>query len=108
MVWIVRVPYPHIILTLLDIDPFHRSGLRGDFCRQSVARCAAVRDTVSLRDAAGGKRRPALAGGANRRGRGRRELLGGACPPFEKVGSRRTPCAAPRLRLGPGRADLRP
>ena len=32
-----------LIPTLLDIDPFHR----GAFCRQSGARCAAVRDTAS-------------------------------------------------------------
>ena len=28
-------------------DPFHRSGIWVDFCRQSGARCAAVRDTAS-------------------------------------------------------------
>ncbi len=35
--------FGHLIPTVLDIDPFHR----GDFCRQSGARCAAVPDTAS-------------------------------------------------------------
>ncbi len=42
--------------TALDIDPFHR----GDFFRQSGARCAAVRAPQAARDAAGDKNRPAL------------------------------------------------
>ncbi len=45
-----------LIPKVVDIDPFHR----GDFCRQSGARCVAVPDTASLRDAAGDKKRPAL------------------------------------------------
>ncbi len=52
----------------------------------------------AARDAAGGKNRPALAGGANRRGRGPRELLGGACPPSGTRGSRIAPRAAPARR----------
>ncbi len=51
-----------LIPKVVDIDPFHR----GDFCRQSGARCAAVRAPQATRDAAGDKKRPALAGGAHR------------------------------------------
>ena len=57
-----------VIPKVVDIDPFHPVALWVDFCRQSGAGCAAGPDTASLRDAAGGKKRPARAGGAHRPG----------------------------------------
>ncbi len=50
----------------------------------------------ATRDAAGDKKRPALAGAANRRGRGPRELLGGACP-MSRIAPRAAPARAGRF-----------
>ena len=99
-----RIRNALLIPKVVDIDPFHPVALWVDSCRQSGARCAAVPDTASLRDAAGDKERSAVAGGTHRRGRGLRELLSSVCAIWDSGvphrAARRGPVCASRL-MGP-------